>query len=104
MRAAVITILIVLVAVGGVFAWVVRRPRELRVMVPMGIYLSFTKVTQQFERTHPNVKFRTTVDTPEAMAQMVEENDRKPDIFISPFFPEVLDSSVRMYWLSVTLM
>ncbi len=53
-------------------------------MVPQGIYLPFRQVVQDFKQTHPNVSFKSTVDTPEEMAHMVEENPTKPDIFISP--------------------
>ncbi len=91
MKVAIVIILIVVVAVGGVFAWkaqhaaqVSNRKCELYVMVPQGIYLPFTQVLRQFKVTHPNVAFKTTIDTPEEMALMVEENPTKPDIFISP--------------------
>ncbi len=84
MRVVVIAVLVVLVAIGGVFAWKAQQKHTLYVMVPQGIYLSFTKLQQQYQATHPKVEFKLTVDTPEAMSQMVEENKTKPDIFISP--------------------
>lgn len=86
MRRAIVVVLLVLVIAGGVAVWKVRTaaPRELYIMVPQGIYLPFTKVLAKFEETHPDVRVEMVVDTPEAMAQMVEENKRKPDIFISP--------------------
>jgi len=89
MRAATIVVLVVLVAVAGVFAW--RSSAEQRVYegtlylaVPQGLFLPVTKVMGKFEAMHPKVKFQTLVDTPEAMVQAVEENAEKPDIFISP--------------------
>ncbi len=84
MRVVILAVLVLLVAVGGVFAWMSQRPHTLYVMVPMGIYSPFVKVQKQFQQMYPRVKIKTTVDTPEAMAEMVEENTRKPDIFISP--------------------
>jgi molybdate transport system substrate-binding protein len=84
MRAVVILLLFVLVAVGGVFAWKAQQKHTLYVMVPQGIFLPFNKVKDQFRREHPEVEFKLAIDTPEAMAQMVEENKSKPDIFISP--------------------
>lgn len=95
MRAVVIIMLVVLVAVGGVFAWraqssaketpVVAAPTEtLYLAIPMGVFVPLNLVMEQFTAQHPNVKFSTMVDTPEMMAKAVEENEKKPDIFISP--------------------
>lgn len=94
MKALVIVVLVALVAVGGVLAWKAQqRPAEVKqpeatqtlyVAVPMGIYLPFTKVEDEFKKLRPDVKIKMMIDTPEAMAQAVEENEEKPDIFISP--------------------
>jgi molybdate transport system substrate-binding protein len=113
MRAVVIVILVLLVAIGGVFVYraqsgqggkgLVRggaaasgagparaaakpapKTQTLYVAVPQGIYLPFSKVAGKFEAAHPGLGIEMMVDTPEAMAQAVEENARKPDIFISP--------------------
>lgn len=94
MKAFVIIVLVALVVVGGVLAWkaqskpaAAEQPeatQALYVAVPMGIYLPFTKVEDLFKKRRPDVKIKMMIDTPEAMAQMVEENEEKPDIFISP--------------------
>lgn len=96
MKSVVTAILVVLVVVGGVFAWKAQHPKAvppaapvkqtstLYIMVPMGVFMPFSMVADEFGKKHPEVKLDTTVDTPEAMAQMVEENKRKPDLFISP--------------------
>jgi molybdenum ABC transporter molybdate-binding protein len=94
MKALVIIVLVALVAVGGVLAWKAQsNPPEVKapeatqtlyVAVPMGIYLPFTKVEDLFKQQRPDVKIKMMIDTPEAMCQMVEENEEKPDIFISP--------------------
>ena len=94
MKAAVVIILVLLVAVGAVFAWraqaarqalAAQAPKEtLYLAIPQGLFVPLSKVMDKFEKTHPNLEFMTMVDTPEAMAQAVEENDEKPDIFISP--------------------
>jgi len=91
MRVLIVVVLVVLVAVGAVFAWnsqraarEAQRQHTLYVMVPQGIFLSFNQILERFQQINPKVKITYTLDTPEAMAQMVEENPRKPDIFISP--------------------
>jgi len=94
MRVAVVVILIVLVLAGGLLVWRAQSgaadktappaKQKLYMMVPQGVFLPFNKVLSKFEAAHPNVEVEMVIDTPEAMAQMVEENDRKPDIFISP--------------------
>ncbi len=93
MRAVLLTILGILVVIGGVFAWraqtgapkpIVTEPSTLYLAVPMGVFLPLSLVMEKFTALHPNVSFDTMVDTPETMAQAVEENERKPDIFISP--------------------
>jgi molybdate transport system substrate-binding protein len=103
MRSVVIIILVLLVAIGGVFVYRAQSGKAqaaggpgsaaakptpiahtLYVAVPQGIYLPFSKVADRFEAAHPGLGIEMMVDTPEAMAQAVEENARKPDIFISP--------------------
>jgi molybdate transport system substrate-binding protein len=100
MRAAVVVILVILVIVGAVLAWrsqsrapaedvvaappVDETPGSLYVAVPMGLYIPYMLAAKKFQESHPNVEFDQMVDTPETMAQAVEENDIKPDIFISP--------------------
>ncbi len=100
MRAAVVVVLVVLVAVGAVLAWrsqsrapaeevvvappVDETPGSLYVAVPMGLYIPYKLAVKKFQETHPNVEFDQMVDTPETMAVAVEENDIKPDIFVSP--------------------
>ena len=94
MKAAVIIVLAILVVVGGVLAWraqstgpeiATAEPEEtLYLAVPMGVFVPVSQVMDKFTAQHPNVKFSTMVDTPEMMAQAVEENEKKPDIFISP--------------------
>jgi len=100
MRAAVVIILVVLVVVGAALAWrshsrapagevvaappVDETPGSLYVAVPMGLYIPYKLAVAKFTELHPNVEFDQMVDTPETMAQAVEENDIKPDIFISP--------------------
>ena len=95
MRAVIIVLLLILAVVGGYFAWreqtaartepvAVEEKETLYVAVPMGIFLAYSEVAAKFRAEHPNVEFAAMVDTPETMAQAVEENDRKPDIFISP--------------------
>jgi molybdate transport system substrate-binding protein len=91
MRIAVIIVLVALVAVGGVLAWraqtqVAKPPQKetLYLAIPQGLFLPLTKVMEKYEQAHPNIEFQTLVDTPEAMAQAVEENSDKPDIFMSP--------------------
>ena len=87
MRRAIVVILILLVLAGGALVWKTHAAREkhnLYVMVPMGILFPLNKVLAEFELAHPNVTIEPYIDTPEAMAQMVQENKRKPDIFISP--------------------
>ncbi len=92
-RAALVIILGILVVVGGVFAWraqsrpsepIAAEPSTLYLAVPMGVFVPLSQVMEKFTALHPNVSFDTIVDTPETMAQAVEENERKPDIFISP--------------------
>ena len=100
MRVAVVVVLLILVVVGAVLAWQSRSrapagevvaapevdetPGSLTVAVPMGLYVPYKLAVKKFEETHPNVEFDQMVDTPETMAVAVEENDIKPDIFISP--------------------
>ena len=98
MRTAVVAVLALLVAVGAVLAWRShsgipaqagalgpKAPKEtLYVAVPQGLFLPVSKVIEKYQAEHPNVEFPLLVDTPEAMAQAVEENKDKPDIFISP--------------------
>jgi len=97
MRAAIVVVLIVLVVAGGVLAWraqsspgqsqtpaQVAETERLYLAVPMGVFVAMNEAMTQFRETHPNVQFDTMVDTPETMVQAVEENERKPDIFISP--------------------
>ncbi len=96
MKSLVVIVLAVLVVVGGVFAWraqtqgapakpVATRPQEtLYLAVPMGAFVPVSKAMDAFTAEHPNVHFKTMVDTPEMMAKAVEENPEKPDIFISP--------------------
>ncbi len=96
MRVVVIVVLIALVVAGGFMVWrgqsargteeavSPEASRELYVMVPQGIFLPFNKVLEKFGAAHPDVRVEMAIDTPEAMVQMVEENKRKPDIFISP--------------------
>jgi molybdate transport system substrate-binding protein len=92
MRSLVIVVLVALVAVGGVLAWRAQNkqtpaPAEkqtLYMMVPQGLFVPVSKVMDEFQEQHPKVEFQLTIDTPEAMAQMVEENEKRPDIFISP--------------------
>jgi len=87
MRTAVIVVLLILVALGAVLAWRAQ-PQPLSgtvyVAVPMGLYVPFLQVVEKFQALHPDVEFDHMVDTPETMAQAVEENEQKPDIFISP--------------------
>ncbi|UCC68441.1 MAG: substrate-binding domain-containing protein [Armatimonadota bacterium] len=87
MRTAVVVFLVILVAVGAVLVW--RSPTEplsgdLYVAVPMGLYVPYLQVVEKFQALHPDVEFSQMVDTPETMAAGVEENETKPDIFISP--------------------
>jgi len=94
MKAAVIIVLAILVVIGGALAWRAQgthpvaptaEPEEtLYLAVPMGVFVPVSQVMDKFTAQHPNVKFSTMVDTPEIMAQAVEENEKKPDIFISP--------------------
>jgi len=90
MRARVVIVLVILVAVGGVLAWRAQTGQQpkskesLHLAVPQGLYVPMAKVMDRFQEKHPNLEFMTMVDTPEAMAQAVEENKEKPDIFISP--------------------
>jgi molybdate transport system substrate-binding protein len=98
MRSVVVVVLLVLVCGGGLLAWrsqngastdsvapVPEKPKvTLHVAVPMGVYVPFGKVMDEFMAIHPEVEFSATVDTPETMAEGVMENERKPDIFISP--------------------
>lgn len=58
--------------------------QTLYVAVPMGLFVPFSKAVSSYQQQHPDVEFATMVDTPETMAQAVEENESKPDIFISP--------------------
>jgi len=86
-RAVVVAILVILVAVGGLLAWRAQRPAEpvtLYLAVPMGVFVPLNQAMERFTALHPNVEFKTMVDTPEMMAQAVEDNEEKPDIFISP--------------------
>ncbi|MBN1457905.1 MAG: substrate-binding domain-containing protein [Armatimonadetes bacterium] len=102
MRVLIVVVLIILVVVGGVLAWRARSSSEqsqtpaqmaetekLYLAVPMGVFVAMNEVMTQFKETHPQVQFDTMVDTPEMMAQAVEENEQKPDIFISPGGHEV---------------
>ena len=95
MRAAVIAILVILVAVGGALAWraqtrepvapvVDETPGKLYIAVPMGLFVPYSQVVARFRVHRPNVEFMQMIDTPETMAGAVEENESKPDIFISP--------------------
>jgi molybdate transport system substrate-binding protein len=97
MRAAIVVVLGILVVVGGVLAWRAQSsptPSEasalagdterLYLAIPMGVFVAMNEVMTRFRETHPQVRFDTMVDTPEVMALAVEENERKPDIFISP--------------------
>ena len=94
MRATVIIILLLLVVAGGFLAWRAQTqapateaaaPDEtLYLAIPQGLFVPFNAVMREFKSTHPNLEFMTTVDTPEAMVQNVQENEEKPDIFISP--------------------
>jgi len=100
MRAAVVVVLVILVVVGAVLAWrsqsrvpaeevvagppVDETPGSLYVAVPMGLYVPYMLAVKKFQEFRPNVEFDQMVDTPETMAVAVEENDIKPDIFISP--------------------
>jgi len=98
MKAFVIILLVALVIVGGVFAWKAQskpapppaqvqqtKPTQtLYVAVPMGVFLPFSKVEDLFKVQRPDVKIKMMIDTPEAMAEAVEGNKEKPDIFISP--------------------
>lgn len=89
-RAGVVVALVVLVGAGGVLAWRAQRARqralekELYVAVPMGMFVPFAKVAEQFEKSHPGLEILTLIDTPETMAKAVMENKDKPDVFISP--------------------
>jgi molybdate transport system substrate-binding protein len=94
-KAFIVIVLAVLVVVGGVFAWraqtaqtavpVATGPKEtLYLAVPMGAFVPLSKAMDAFTAQHPNVSFKTMVDTPEMMAKAVEQNPEKPDIFISP--------------------
>ena len=94
MRTTVVIILLILVLVGGVLAWRAQTqapatqaaaPAEtLYLAIPQGLFVPLSAVMREYNVTHPNLEFMTTVDTPEAMVQNVQENDEKPDIFISP--------------------
>ncbi|MGD0110519.1 MAG: substrate-binding domain-containing protein [Armatimonadota bacterium] len=99
MKVAVVVVLVVLVAVMGVFAWkshhaaaqtaagVGLKPgakETLYLAVPQGLFLPVSKVIDKYQAMHPGIEFPLLVDTPEAMAQAVQENKDKPDIFISP--------------------
>jgi len=98
MKTAVITVLVALVAVGGVLAWrnhssgpalnpeLARSEAKesLYLAVPQGLLVPVSKVIDKYQAAHPNVEFPLLVDTPEAMVQAVQENLDKPDIFISP--------------------
>jgi len=109
MRAAVVVVLAILVAAGGVLVWRSRAttsaaskqvaagvPRDatkkerLYLAIPMGIFVPVSKVMDQFQAKHPEVEFMTMVDTPEAMVQAVETNADKPDVFMSPGGHEAL--------------
>jgi len=96
-KAVLVIVLLMLVVVGGVLAWRAQQPapqepvstataatETLYLAVPMGVFVPLNKVMEAFTAQHPNVEFSTMVDTPETMAQAVEENEKKPDIFISP--------------------
>jgi molybdate transport system substrate-binding protein len=101
MRAVVIILLVALVAVGGFLVYRAQSgapapttsaqgptasgPKQtLYLAIPQGVYLAVSKVMAKYQEARPEVEFDTMVDTPEAMAQAVEENKDKPDIFISP--------------------
>lgn len=88
MRAAIVILLGILVVAGGIVVMHRQSSPELTgtlyLAVPMGVFVPVGLVMAEFEALHPNVSFDTVVDTPETMAQAVEENERKPDIFISP--------------------
>jgi molybdate transport system substrate-binding protein len=95
LRALVVIVLAILVVVGGMLVWrtlsgpaptpVVTGPKEtLYLAVPMGAFVPVSRAMDAFTAEHANVSFKTMVDTPETMAKAVEENDKKPDIFISP--------------------
>jgi molybdate transport system substrate-binding protein len=94
-KALIVIVLAALAVVGGVLAWrtrtsqqtppVVTGPREtLYLAIPMGAFVPLSRAMDAFAAEHPNVKFKTMVDTPEMMAKAVEENTDKPDVFISP--------------------
>lgn len=95
MRAVLVVVLLILVLAGGVLAWrsntgappeaaAPAAKESLYLAIPQGIYVPMARVMSEYERTHPNVEFQLTVDTPEAMVELVEENETKPDVFISP--------------------
>jgi molybdate transport system substrate-binding protein len=96
LRSLVVSVLVVLVVVGGVAAWRAQANRRdsatpaysasgtLYLAVPMGAFVPVSRAMDAFTAAHPEVSFRSMVDTPEMMAKAVEENDQKPDIFISP--------------------
>lgn len=88
MRVVVVVVLLILVGLGAVLAWRAQTEEPLSgtlyVAVPMGLYVPYLQVVEKFQALHPGVKFDHMVDTPETMAQGVEENEQKPDIFISP--------------------
>lgn len=95
MRAIVVVVLVVLVLAGGLLAWRANTgagpeaaapaaKESLYLAIPQGIYVPMAKVMAEYEKTHPNLEFQLTVDTPEAMVQLVQENETKPDVFISP--------------------
>jgi len=87
MKTSVVIILAILVVIGGILAF---RPQPeplsgtLYIAVPMGIFVPFNQVATLYEQQNPEVEFKTMVDTPEIMAQACQENESKPDIFISP--------------------
>ncbi len=95
MRIAVVLALLVVVAIGAVLVWraqtsapvgpiMAEDPERLYVAVPMGLYVPYLRVVAKFRESHPNVQCDWMMDTPETMAGAVQENDEKPDVFISP--------------------
>lgn len=96
MRTLVVVVLVVAVIAGGVLAWRAQQNTPapevtakgekvtLYLAVPMGVFVPLNVAMEKFTALHPNVEFKTMVDTPEMMAKAVEENADKPDIFMSP--------------------
>jgi molybdate transport system substrate-binding protein len=96
MRAGIVIVLGILVVVGGILVMRTQNSPEaatvldveptetLYLAVPMGVYVPVSLAMAGFEALHPELEFETMVDTPETMAEAVEENERKPDMFISP--------------------